>query len=167
MIVAGIDPGFSSLGYVFYDTERRVVLSAGVLRTINKRNKHTLARDDNSRRFSELWEGLLAVWPDDVSKVFVEGMSHPRGAAAAWKLALGWGVVLGIAMMKGVEITQYGPMQIKGFMTGDRTASKEVVIAAVRRALPAMDWPRQVTLHEHQADACGVMLMGLSQNSND
>jgi Holliday junction resolvasome RuvABC endonuclease subunit len=52
-------------------------------------------------------------------------------------------------------------MEIKKQMTGKRSASKQDVIKAVRKARKDVQWPKAKALHEHVADAVGALLTGI------
>jgi Holliday junction resolvasome RuvABC endonuclease subunit len=91
----------------------------------------------------------------------IEGMSHPRDARAAWKLALGWGAILACAEMVNATTEQFAPMEIKRVITGNRTASKELMIKTITELRPEIEWPRKKSTHEHAADAIGAALTWL------
>ncbi len=159
-LLLGIDPGFASLGYALYDIVQGQFVSAGVVRTKKDTRKSRLVRDDNVCRYNELWAALENIWPNGTDRVVhavcSEGMSQPRNSGAAWKLALGWGAVLGIARSKGVPVFQVSPQALKKAVAGKPSASKNEVIGAVKALIHT--WPKAKGLWEHQADAMAAVL---------
>jgi Holliday junction resolvasome RuvABC endonuclease subunit len=159
MIIAGIDPGLANLGYAFYNVTERKFERTGVISTMKlDKRLERYSRDSNARRYRELWDGLTLLWPNEwTPDAFIEGMSQPRDASAAWKLALGWGAVLGVCESKRARVYQIMPMDIKYAITSNRKASKQEVIEAVKHYYPDVVWPRRKVLHEHMADAIATI----------
>jgi lambda repressor-like predicted transcriptional regulator len=48
-------------------------------------------------------------------------------------------------------------MALKAALTGNKTAKKDEVIAAVRELYPEVVWASRRDLHEHQADAVAAI----------
>ncbi|KKN38762.1 hypothetical protein LCGC14_0750250 [marine sediment metagenome] len=130
-LALGIDPGFASLGFAVVeigeDSER--VIEMDVVRTSPATRKRRIREaDDNVRRAGEIVRALRAVFVrHKVTVLCCESMSFPRGASAAAKLAMAWGVVVAIALEHDVPILQATPKEIKKSVTGRKTASKEEV----------------------------------------
>jgi crossover junction endodeoxyribonuclease RuvC len=157
--LAGVDPGFANLGYTLYDSQEDKILSSGVIRT--KKDQSKRAREDNADRFAYLLQEFSTVMPSEIDFLFVEGMSQPRDSRAAWKLALGWGVVLAWCYQNNIPLIQITPTDIKYGVTGSRTASKQEVIRHIRKRRKDVTWPKATTKHEHVADAVGALLVGM------
>jgi crossover junction endodeoxyribonuclease RuvC len=160
--IVSIDPGFANVGYVVYNTESKSIVSSGVIRT--KRDAQALARDDNLARFNTIYQAILNIFPKDTRCLVVESMSQPRDSRASWKLALGWGAVLAVAYAKNLPVYQITPMDLKFAMTGNKKASKDDVIASIRKRRNDVSWPKQKDAHEHVADATAALLTWLSRN---
>lgn len=162
MIVLGVDPGFASMGFaaVAVDPVGDLANAVWVVRTEKSTKKGNVrASEDNVRRAMELsfrLEEAVANWAP--LAVAAETMSWPRNAGAAAKVALAWGVLCSVAKRHGLPLVQASPQQVKLAICGSKTASKEEVIAAVRKRWPELELPKQVTLQEHAADAAAVVV---------
>ncbi len=169
-LVLGIDPGFASVGYALLrpGTEGFVLLKMGVVRTekwkpSKKRPKATKpsASEDNVRRAQEIGSALLELL-EGVDTICVEAMSFPRNASAAAKMAMFWGVLSTLALIRGLNVIQVSPQKIKIAVTGHNSAEKEEVQAALEKLFGAesvdlsgiTDVPK--SLREHPFDALGA-----------
>ena len=167
LAILGIDPGFSSVGYVCKLLTGELV-RAGVFRTKKSDKKQrVMAVDDNFRRAREIaeffrdlqyglkHEGTLLV------AICAEAMSFPRHASVAAKVALTWGVLADFTVNTDLPLVQATPQDIKKTVCGDRSASKEAVAEAVKVTHPEIagflkDIPGGE--HEHVYDALAAVL---------
>ena len=158
-IILGIDGGLAHLGFAVASCPagaKPMVLSGGVIET-TKCSIGTAAAD-NVRRARELalaLEAVVAEWRP--ARIVAEAMSHPRNSRAAAMLSMSWGVIAAIAERHSIPVDVKGPMALKRAMTGNQTASKDEMIAAVREQYPEVQWPARRDLHEHLADAVAAI----------
>lgn len=161
MNVLGIDPGFSSLGWAVVEVTktRFAPATCGVLRTEKSAKKiNVRGSEDNIRRAQFLYTDLFKlVAENDIKIICTETMSWPRNAGVVAKMGIAWGCIASIACQHGIPIIQASPMEIKRKVTGDGKASKERMIAEIKK-YPNLIWPTQETLHEHAADAVGAVI---------
>ena len=143
--VLGVDPGFASVGYAVLrlESEGETLLRLGVVRTEKAAAKRNVkASEDNvsrARELAEAFQGLLDA--HDIRLICAETMSYPRNSASAAKMALCWGVLAAISQQRGIPIVQATPQEVKKAVTGKKDASKEEVMAAVRRVHPVLEAP--------------------------
>lgn len=136
MIVIGIDPGLANFGYAVVEmgaTELRP-LQMGLIRTEKSdKKRQVLASDDNVNRGRELAHQFRQILRglDNVVAFCVEAMSFPRNSSAAAKMAISWGVIIGIATERDIPIFQVRPQEIKKRMSGSKSASKQDIQATV------------------------------------
>lgn len=136
----GIDPGFASMGLALLHIDGRGIewTSAQLVETApSPRRVHAYAADDTLRRAEEI-AGELAVifraWcppSDPPLAVCVESFSPPRNSSAASKVAMAWGALVATARAHWVPVLQVSPQGLKLALTGDKTASKGDIAAAV------------------------------------
>jgi len=140
VLVMGIDPGFSSLGYAFVRLGQTdtVPVRMGLIRTKKSSKKlKVLASDDNFRRSKEIVEALdrviAEVEAQDVGHlrtICVESMSFPRNSSSAAKVAMVWGILAKMSVDTGIPVLQARPQEIKETLCHKANASK----VEVRRA---------------------------------
>lgn len=152
-LVLSLDPGFASFGYALL-TPTGEVVTLGVLRTEKSNEKaKVMATEDNVRRarviangFTDLLEGrrpgvlrdyrhvpLGQAKPNlvRVRLVCAESMSFPRSSSAAAKMAMSWGVIVGGLVAHDLPLIQTSPQAVKKCATGNASASKKEVEAAM------------------------------------
>lgn len=138
MLVLGLDISLTHTGWVIAncDSDDRLFLKdCGVIESAPSPKKEKVsATIDGIRRCSEIHTALSAVFKEHKPLVVcMESMSWPRNAATATKMALAWGAIA--PLLHDRPIIAVGPQQIKKLASGGRSASKEEVEAAVRKAL--------------------------------
>lgn len=164
-VVLGLDGGLAHMGLAIAhltEGERPRIVWSGVIETT--KDPIGTAAADNVRRARELHAELAArLALHRPSVIYAESMSHPRDARAAAMLSMSWGVVAALADQLALPVWSKSPMALKRAMTGNQTAKKAEMIAAVREQYPEVEWPERRDLHEHVADAvaavhafCGV-----------
>ena len=155
--VVGIDPGLANLGLGAVREEGRTAQWLGArLVTTRSRSRQS---DRLAQIFDEVGSFLDQHRPDALA---VEGQFFHRQKETAFKVGQALGVVLLAADRCGVEVFEYGPMEVKQALVGSGRASKEQVAFMVRGLLelPA-GAAAQMTSH-HVADALALALTHLS-----
>ena len=169
--ILGVDPGFASLGVceVFLYPQDECPGKCAVIRTEKSAKKRGVrASDDNLRRIVEISRELRPWFQSGLIAVCAEAQSWPRNSMSCAKVGMAWGVVGTLADEFGVPILQATPQEIKKCLTGKKSATKKEVQAAVvgRWAhWPAIQWPKQTTLHEHAADAYAAVISCLDHQT--
>ncbi|HEX7003439.1 MAG TPA: crossover junction endodeoxyribonuclease RuvC [Trueperaceae bacterium] len=155
--VVGLDPGLANLGLgaVREEGKRTRWLGARLV-TTRSRSRQT---DRLAQIYDEVSEFLALHKPDALA---VEGQYFHQQKETAFKVGQALGVVLLAADRNGVEVFEYGPMEVKQALVGSGRASKEQVSYMVRGLLelPA-DAAARMTSH-HVADALALALTHLS-----
>lgn len=141
LLVLGIDPGLSKLGFALVRLGMNGVASDEIVRigvvetTKSDKKKGVRATSDYVRRTKEqarfLWD-LLSEYTD-LYAVCVEGMSFPRNAASSAMLGMSCGVVATLAQVLNVPVLEATPQEIKKRLCGNRGASKDEVKNAVQK----------------------------------
>lgn len=177
MIALGLDPGFTAFGWavlrVGADRGDEQLLALGVLRT-KKSKEARLKRDDDHRRCAELARGLLDLterWSPAV--LCAEALTHvptrPGRKAPGLAVSKGarvWGLVDMLAEANRVALLQAAPQTIKKACTGQASASKMEVRAALDerfagRVSELLAAIRAKSMHEHPVDAAGAVIAQL------
>ena len=117
--------------------------------------------EDTVSRARVLLENLEGVYEECGGDVLcMETLSLPRNAGSSAKIGVALGVVVAFAQRHGMPIVQASPVLVKKAVCDKGTASKEEVIAAVRRLHPEADSRLDEfvkTNREHAADAVAVV----------
>lgn len=152
MKVLGVDPGSRATGYGLVERAegRPRLLECGVVRAAGG--------DPLARRLVDLHRGLLEVIdrlaPDCVA---VEGIFLGQNARTAGVLGHARGVALLAAALRGMEVFEYPPAEIKKAVVGTGAASKRQVGFMVQRHLRLREPPSP----SDAADGCAVALCHL------
>lgn len=153
LTVVGLDPGLANLGLgAVREVGREVTcLGSQLVRTIPAQTQ--------SARLGELYAavaGFLDAHQPDV--LAVEGQYFHRQREVSFKVGQAFGVCLLAAQQRGVDVIEYGPMQVKQALVGTGRASKAQVSYMVRALLGLRETPES----HHIADALALALTHLS-----
>jgi crossover junction endodeoxyribonuclease RuvC len=152
--VLGVDPGVSALGLaVVTRHDRRPLLRFAT-------TVHTPARLAEARRLRSIHEAVRAAIAEHApDSVAVERVAWNRNQVSALRVARATGVVLLAAAEAGLEVDEYGPLEVKKAITGQGTADK----AQVRSALRKLHGLGEVPSDPDAADAVAVAVCHLTQ----
>lgn len=149
VFVLGVDPGLTRCGYCVLRVQprRTRVVSMGLVRT-----------DPSSAvplRLRELWSDFTAILDDfDVDAVAIERILFQTNVRTAIGVAQASGVVMTLAALRDIPVSEYSPNQIKDSVTGDGAADKQQVQQMVQVLLGLQAAPRPADV----ADAAAVAL---------
>ena len=133
-IVMGVDPGTRMVGYgmIVVAPAGPRLLTAGVLRVGQ--------RQCISERLGRIREEIdLLITRFHPTVLSIETAFAAQNVRSALRIGEGRGVVLACGGLKGLEVHEYAPMEIKKSVTGSGAASKEQVAALVARTLGSED----------------------------
>lgn len=153
MRVLGLDPGTRATGYGFVegDGRRNRLLECGVVRS---------SGGSLPERLVEIHQGVLALMERlEPACVAVEGVFTGRNARTAMVLGHARGVAVLAAALRGVEVREYPPAEIKKAVVGRGAASKRQVGLMVQEHLRLREPPRP----SDAADGCAAALCHLFQ----
>lgn len=153
MIVLGIDPGISNLGLgvVEGDGAQARFLYAELVRT-----RHG---DPAAKRVATIYEAVSrSVAEHRPQALAVEAQFFYRQNELAYKVGWAMGAVFLAAAQAGLEVFQYGPMEVKRALVGTGRADKHQVAFMVRALLNLKQAPQS----NHAADALAVALTHLA-----
>jgi crossover junction endodeoxyribonuclease RuvC len=152
--VLGVDPGVSALGLaVVSRLDRRPDLRFAT----TVRTPSDLAEALRLRRIHEaVRDAIAAHGPDSLA---VERVAWNRNQVSALQVARATGVVLLAAAEAGLTVEEYGPLEVKMAVTGQGTADK----SQVRAALARLHGLREVPSEPDAADAVAVAVCHLTQ----
>lgn len=137
MRILGIDPGYAIVGYgiVDFDGLRFKTVGYGAITT----TAHTPFAD----RLQSIFEDMLTVIdkykPDHLS---IEKLYFNTNTTTAIDVAQARGVILLAAKMRGVEIYEYTPLQVKSAITGYGKAEKHQVMEMIKSFLSLKAVPK-------------------------
>ena len=129
MIILGIDPGTTSIGYALLDCSARQpkLLEARLVPLGASLAENRLM--DIHREIKK----IIAQWKPSVASV--EKLFFAKNAKTAMTVSEARGVILLTAKLHGITVYEYTPLTIKKVVTGDGTADKTQVQKMVRLIL--------------------------------
>lgn len=148
--VLGIDPGLTRCGYAVVSMTSPNAVSAkamGVIRTDKD--------DDIADRLAQLHadiDALIAEFSPDV--VAIEQVFFQNNVRTAMSVGQASGVVLALARLRGCEVAQYTPSQVKDAVAGWGNANKMQVQKMVQARLSLATLPTPADA----ADAAAIAL---------
>jgi crossover junction endodeoxyribonuclease RuvC len=158
VIILGIDPGSSSLGYGAVERVGNTTwafLGAGTISALEKADKCV--------RFVEIWKGLCEVFseygPDEVG---VEAGFVKWGRPGSLTLAAARGMVYLAAGLNGLTTREYAPATVKKAATGSGKADKALVAKMVAYRLGMKREPEP-----DAADALAVAITRAMDRTNE
>jgi crossover junction endodeoxyribonuclease RuvC len=152
--VLGVDPGVSAMGLAAiarHDRRPELRFAATV------RTSSDLAEPLRLRRLYEAVTAAIAEHAPD--SVAVERIAWNKNQVSALQVARATGVVLLAAAEAGLEVDEYGPLEVKMAITGQGNADK----AQVRDALARFHGLENIPNEPDAADAVAVALCHLTQ----
>lgn len=160
----GIDPGFAKFGMAIAEVTRyRITYKKIEVVSTEPGGRARLKRDDDAERLrfvAGCLIGMVDTWKPAL--ICVEQMALPMGKlqmAVAVKLGRARGLIDAIAEKYGLEVLEETPIALKKAITGKPKAEKLEVQRALERTNPELLglWPTLMGLHEHAADAAGII----------
>jgi crossover junction endodeoxyribonuclease RuvC len=153
--VLGVDPGLTRLGLAAVSRrghEVELVFAATVVTPVD------LAESARLRRLHEaVREAIAEHRPGSVA---IERVAWNRNQRSAMQVARATGVVLLAAAEAGLDVEEYGPLEVKMAVTGQGNADKR----QVRDALVRFHGLRGVPAQADAADAVAVALCHITQS---
>lgn len=150
MMVLGIDPGIANCGWAIVDESRKII-DCGVIKTTIKL--------DHDERIAHVYDGLyMLAFKHRVAQIVNERLPYNSKMVSTSNINEVIGAIAVMAVRIGVRRIEYSPMTAKKRIVGTAKATKEEVMAEVRRR----GW--QGNLVEHSADAAILALTYLEQD---
>ena len=164
MIILGIDPGTTSIGYALLDCSARqpkllearlVPLTASAMRP-----------EDRLMDIHREVKKIIEQWKPHAASV--EKLFFAKNAKTAIAVAEARGVILLTAMLARIKVYEYTPLTIKKVVTGDGNADKMQVQKMVRLTLrETADLPSQDDVFDSIASAlCCLYQEGLKPDGS-
>lgn len=129
MIILGIDPGTTAIGFALLESGRPPrLMDAGLI---------PIASSDTAERLAELHRGLSALMATaNPQAVAVEKLFFAKNTKTAMAVAEARGAILLTAALARVSVYEYAPREIKKIVAGDGAADKKAVQKMVVMTLP-------------------------------
>ncbi len=148
MIILGIDPGTTSIGYAILDCSQKSpkLLEAKLLPMV------MVAPEERLVCVHREIKKLIDKWNPHAASV--EKLFFAKNAKTAIAVSEARGVILLTAKLAGITVYEYTPLTIKKVVTGDGTADKMQVQKMVRLTLAeTADLPAQDDVFDSIASA--------------
>lgn len=156
MIILGIDPGLAITGYgVIKSTKNKLeLIDFGCIRTSSK-----LTFPKRLKKIYICVDRLIKKYKPN--KIALEELFFAKNVKTAMKVGEAKGVAVLTAMLNGIKIEEYTPLQVKQALTGYGKASKIQIQKMVRNILKMKKIPRP----DDAADALAIAIT-CSQSKN-
>jgi len=150
MIIIGIDPGTTSVGYAILEVGRDApaLRAAGLIPT---------ASSDSHERLKKLHHGLnvlMKEWNPDT--MALERLFFAKNQKTALAVAEARGVILLTASLARLTLYEYTPLEIKKVISGDGAADKKGVKKMIQLTLPQT---KELRARDDVFDAIAVALV--------
>jgi crossover junction endodeoxyribonuclease RuvC len=141
----GVDPGTNVLGYSVIEIEGQKikVIEIGVV-TMSHLEDHP---EKLKKIFERLREVIITHRPNEMA---IEAPFYAKNVQSMLKLGRAQGVAIAVAMVNGLDVTEYSPRKIKQSITGKGSATKEQVAAMLETIL-------HTQLDNHTLDATDAL----------
>ena len=167
MVILGIDPGFTSMGWALLEMSgaQPLCLGASIIRT--KPDNKLKRCDDNNRRCGIILNALNDIYKSsnkDSVLIAAEAQSWTTFQKADRQVAMAWGVLSAFAEFHALPIIQIRPQEIKRNLTNDKSASKGAVESVLRTHVKdaGSHFDELIkTQRNHAADALGAAYASL------
>jgi crossover junction endodeoxyribonuclease RuvC len=128
MIILGIDPGTTIMGYGLVEKEAKEpeLIYMGVIE-LSKIEDHY---DRLQKIFKRILQIIDYYQPDEVA---LEAPFYGKNVQSMLKLGRAQGIAMGAALYRNLPIFEYAPRKIKQAITGNGNASKEQVAGMLQR----------------------------------
>lgn len=152
MIVLGIDPGTAIVGFSVLEKGRDVKIHTYGQITTPKEN----SKEDRLKEIYENINYLIDTYkPEELA---IEKLFFFKNVTTAMAVSEARGVIILAAVLKGLEIFEYTPLEIKQAVTGYGRANKKDVQEMVTKILSLDSIPKP----DDVADAIAVSLCHLN-----
>lgn len=155
MLIMGIDPGIAISGYGLINSNNNTysVLEYGVLRTANE-----LPVEQRLKRVFDGYIALIEKYKPEA--VAIEELFFNKNAKTIITVGEARGIALLAAAIKGIEVFEYTPLQVKQAIVGYGRAQKIQIQQMVKILLNLDKLPKP----DDAADALAVALCHLNTN---
>lgn len=149
LIILGIDPGYAIVGFgaLEYSKNQFCVLGFGAITTPAEMPFEQRLKTI----FEDMTEIIKSYNPDCLA---IEKLFFNTNQKTAIDVAQARGVTILPAVLKGIPIYEYTPLQVKNAVTGFGRAEKKQVQEMIRRTLNLKEVPRP----DDTADALGLAI---------
>lgn len=127
MITLGIDPGFARCGYAFLHSEKDKykIIDASLI--------ETYPSTPYSERLKIIYNTLdLLIKKYKPDNAAIEELFFSKNTKTALKVAESRGIIILAFSLNNIDFEEYKPKEVKSYITGNGSATKEAVIKMVR-----------------------------------
>lgn len=167
--VAGFDPAFANWGiaegHLDLDTGVLDGLDLSIVQTKKGKNKQIRTNSDDMQRAEDISLDIFAVGKRN-KVIFVECPVGSQNASGmkAYGVSVG---LLGALRSQGYQVIEVTASEVKKALTGNKNASKELMIQTAMELYPEANWPKRGSeviagKAEHMADAIGAIHAGVN-----
>jgi len=163
-IMLGIDIGFAATGWVAAEVigngEYRPIASGVIVTEKDNHRRGLRVADSDVERCQVILRELTRTFCDHRPKALAVELPTGGAQGARANRCMGMATAIAACIVDdwGLPCAWVTPQEVKKAVTGQRNASKQQMIGAIRSGYPELQWPKGKTHHEHVADAMGALL---------
>ena len=155
MRVLGIDPGYERVGVAIVDKDRsEEILVFSDCITTSRKSAHSQRLEEICSEVEKLIDQYR---PDSMS---IETLFFNSNQKTAMKVSEARGAIIRAASKKGIDVSEYTPLEIKIAITGYGRADKSQVTNMVKRLTKVSKLPK----YDDVYDAIAIALTHLATN---
>lgn len=129
MIILGIDPGITSVGYA-------ILRHDGYVLRLTTAGLFNIQAAKNHERLEELHRELVSlIRKHRPTHIAVEKLFFAKNVKTALSVAEARGSILLTTALAGITLSEYTPLEVKKTVTGDGTADKKQVQKMIRLSI--------------------------------
>lgn len=158
MIILGIDPGTTSIGYALLQTDSAYpqFLGAGLI------DAGKDLPEDRLRKIHLEIKGIIKKWKP--SCLALEKLFFAKNQKTALLVSEARGVIILTGSLAGLTLFEYSPPEVKQIVTGDGRADKAQVKKMLGLTLPAV---KSIKARDDVFDAIGIALTCFFKERNN
>lgn len=149
MLILGIDPGTTAVGYALLENKegKQQVVLADLIHISSK---------NNEGRLVEIYKGIRSLLKNWHPKVLgIERLFFAKNQKTALAVAQARGVILLTAVLAGLKVYEYTPLEIKKAVSGDGRADKKQIKKILELTLPEL---KHLNISDDVLDAIAIAL---------
>lgn len=155
LIILSIDPGYDRCGWAIGAGER------GNYQVINYNLIQTVKKNTIFQRFAQIQKELTELIElYKPTHLAIETLFFAKNTTTAMRVSEVRGMIIGLAIAKGLEIFEYDPSQIKSTVTGNGAADKAAVAKMVFAQLKMN--PSDLSQKKLVDDAVDALAIGMT-----
>lgn len=157
MIILGIDPGSTIIGYAILDYTH----PTAALKTADFINLTRIPAQNRLLSLHKKLSSIIKIWQPGVAAI--EQLFFSKNVKTAFAVSESRGVIMLTTLLAGLTVFEYTPLEVKQTVTGNGRADKEQVKKMVRLSL---EETKSLRVRDDVFDAIAIALTSAWREHN-